>query len=108
MAVAGAFLTGGCAGASEPAFLAEADAVAPAKYDEDAERLAAGQASCLRRANGESDSQISESIVYWSNGGVSAAEAQRFVPFALEHCGYLLSPEVKAEVDQAVSARSGQ
>lgn len=94
--IATALILGGCAGQDDPAYFDQASSVAPAKYDTRAEQVTAGTAVCIQHEQQQkSDEQIVESIVYWSKGGVTAAEAKRFVPYALQYCDYLLSPEAK-------------
>lgn len=94
--IAAALILGGCAGQDDPAYFDQASSVAPAKYDTQAEQVTAGTAVCIQHAQQQkANEQIVESVVFWSKGGVTAAEAQRFVPYALQYCGYLLSPEAK-------------
>jgi hypothetical protein len=98
-------LLAGC-GAQTPkdAFLWGADSVAPAKYDTDAEQVNAGRAVCLQHRDGKTDDEIAESIVFWSersqSGPVPRGEAARLVPYALQHCGWLLSPEAEAVIEK--------
>ena len=97
-------LLAGC-GSAKSDYVRNASSVAPAKYDTEAELVVAGRAACLQSQAGESPGEIARSIVYWADrsgtGSVTRAEADRFVPYALAHCGYLLGPEAGAVADEA-------
>jgi hypothetical protein len=104
LALIGAALLGGCSSGPGAEYLEAASAVAPARYDTEAELVNAGRASCLQQSDGKTPAQISEAVVFWAGyagGQVDRAEASRLVEVALQHCGYLLGPDAARLVEGA-------
>lgn len=89
-------LVAGCAGPERPAFLQGADDAAPVLFDTDQERVKIGRTTCIVASDGVSPDEIAASLVKGAQGHVLQTEAARFVPFALQHCAYLLSSEAEA------------
>lgn len=98
----------GCgAGGPEGEFLAGARMTAPAKHDSDGDRVTAGFVVCNEHQAGKTDSQIADWLVTSATLGfgdpqpVTRAEADRFVPYALKHCEYLLSADAQRTIGES-------